>query len=184
MFDGHGGRDVALYVSEHFPNILLNALKINPPQEAFKKAYQEMDDKVASQVKEKSGSTAVTILIRKEGDQRVIHSANCGDARAVLWHGLLAHFANIVSRGGTAVRLSKDHKASDEEEVTRIQNAQGVIMQNKVAGALAVARAFGDHELKKWVISEPYLYSTPVQDDDTHIIIACDGVNISVVFFD
>jgi serine/threonine protein phosphatase PrpC len=43
-------------------------------------------------------------------------------------------------------------------------------------GQLAVARAFGDHELKEWVVSTPYLSENELKEEDSHIIIACDGV--------
>jgi protein phosphatase PTC1 len=45
-------------------------------------------------------------------------------------------------------------------------------------GALAVTRAFGDRELKKWVIAKPHIYITELEETDTHVIIACDGVSV------
>jgi len=51
-----------------------------------------------------------------------------------------------------------------------------MILQDKVGGTLAVSRAFGDHELKQWVKAEPYVKATPLLPEDTHLILACDGV--------
>lgn len=63
------------------------------------------------------------------------------------------------------------------EEIERIKQAGGVVIKNRVAGCLAVSRAFGDIGLKTMgVIVEPYQVSMQLQPGDTHLIIACDGV--------
>lgn len=51
--------------------------------------------------------------------QRVLYTANVGDARIVL------------CRNGKALRLSYDHKGSDENEGKRIANAGGLILNNR-----------------------------------------------------
>jgi len=47
---------------------------------------------------------------------------------------------------------------------------------NKVGGALAVTRAFGDSELSIWVQAEPYIRETILKPTDTHLVLACDGL--------
>ena len=62
---------------------------------------------------------------------------DCADSRAVL------------CRGGKAVRLTIDHKASLPEEAKRIREAGGFIGRNKrVNGVLAISRALGDHMVR------------------------------------
>ena len=97
--------------------------------------------------------------------QRVLYTANVGDARIVL------------CRAGKALRLSYDHKGSDENEGRRVANAGGLILNNRVNGVLAVTRALGDAYMKDLVTGHPYTTETVIQPDvDEFIILACDGV--------
>lgn len=98
--------------------------------------------------------------------QRVLYTANVGDARIIL------------CRSGKALRLSYDHKGSDENEGKRITNAGGLILNNRVNGVLAVTRALGDSYMKDLVTGHPYTTETVIQPDmDEFVIIACDGVS-------
>ncbi|OAA64168.1 protein phosphatase 2C [Niveomyces insectorum RCEF 264] len=97
--------------------------------------------------------------------QRVLYTANVGDARIIL------------CRSGKALRLSYDHKGSDENEGRRIANAGGLILNNRVNGVLAVTRALGDTYIKDLVTGHPYTTETVIQPDiDEFMIIACDGL--------
>ncbi|KAL7626659.1 mgpp2cl-1, protein phosphatase 2C-like protein 1 [Parahypoxylon ruwenzoriense] len=97
--------------------------------------------------------------------QRVLYTANVGDARIVL------------CRAGKALRLSYDHKGSDENEGKRIANAGGLILNNRVNGVLAVTRALGDTYMKDLVTGHPYTTETVIQPEaDEFFIIACDGL--------
>ncbi|EHL00548.1 putative protein phosphatase 2C like protein [Glarea lozoyensis 74030] len=97
--------------------------------------------------------------------QRVLYTANVGDARIVL------------CRNGKALRLSYDHKGNDENEGKRISNAGGLILNNRVNGVLAVTRALGDAYMKDLVTGHPYTTETVIQPDiDEFIILACDGL--------
>ena len=105
------------------------------------------------------------VLLRLEAaGRRAVHVANCGDVRAVL------------CRGNQAVRLSVDHKADDEGERQRVERAGGHVVGRRVQGVLAVSRAIGDHALRPWVINEPYVQSLTLQDRDSHLVLACDGL--------
>ena len=98
--------------------------------------------------------------------QRVLYTANVGDARIIL------------CRNGKALRLSYDHKGSDENEGKRISNAGGLILNNRVNGVLAVTRALGDTYMKDLVTGHPYTTETVIQADiDEFLILACDGVS-------
>lgn len=101
--------------------------------------------------------------------QRVLYTANVGDARIVL------------CRNGRALRLSYDHKGSDETEGRRVAGAGGLILNNRVNGVLAVTRALGDTYMKDLVTGHPYTTETVIQpEQDEFLILACDGVSLDV----
>jgi protein phosphatase PTC1 len=111
-------------------------------------------------------SQAVHKIQETASRQRVLYTANVGDARIVL------------CRNGKALRLSYDHKGSDENEGRRVSNAGGLILNNRVNGVLAVTRALGDSYLKDLVTGHPYTTETVIQPDiDEFLILACDGVS-------
>lgn len=113
-------------------------------------------------------SQAVHKIQETASRQRVLYTANVGDARIVL------------CRNGKALRLSYDHKGSDENEGRRVANAGGLILNNRVNGVLAVTRALGDSYLKDLVTGHPYTTETVIQPDvDEFLILACDGVSES-----
>ncbi|KAK6402932.1 mgpp2cl-1, protein phosphatase 2C-like protein 1, partial [Oleoguttula sp. CCFEE 5521] len=116
---------------------------------------------------ESNQPTAATEAKLKEAAtrQRVLYTANVGDARIVL------------CRNGKALRLSYDHKGSDENEGKRIAGAGGLILNNRVNGVLAVTRALGDAYMKDLVTGHPYTTETVIQPDmDEFLILACDGL--------
>jgi len=104
--------------------------------------------------------------------------ANAGDSRAVL------------SRDGKAIALSEDHKPDGEIEKNRILNAGGTVEvmpggDFRVCGDLNLSRAFGDFRFKKMgklppaeqIIScAPDLSAQVLTEDDTFMILACDGI--------
>ena len=45
-------------------------------------------------------------------------------------------------------------------------------------GVLAVTRSLGDVNMKHYIIGSPYTTETVLGDDDSLLILACDGVSI------
>lgn len=167
IYDGHGGKTAAEYVRDHLHVNFEEALKAKPdnPQEAWTESYLTTDNGIGEANIQFAGTTCVSSLLRVESSgEKKLYTANCGDARAVL------------ARGGKGFRLSFDHKATDEEEIKRIQAAGGFVVMGRVNGMLAVARSLGDRAMKDYVSGEPYLSETTITEEDTHLILACDGV--------
>lgn len=132
------------------------------------------DDAAAEAAAQATGAQSVAAMADHEAKlrqaatrQRVLYTANVGDARIVL------------CRNGKALRLSYDHKGSDENEGKRIAGAGGLILNNRVNGVLAVTRALGDAYMKDLVTGHPYTTETVIQADiDEFLILACDGVSV------
>jgi len=138
---------------------------------AAKEAEKNEKKDEANEATPRSNSTAEAAAAAiqeaktKATRQRVLYTANVGDARIVL------------CRNGKALRLSYDHKGMDENEGKRITKAGGLILNNRVNGVLAVTRALGDSYLKDLVTGHPYTTETVIQpDQDEFLILACDGL--------
>jgi protein phosphatase PTC1 len=80
------------------------------------------------------------------------------------------------SSNGKGIRLTHDHKASDPEEQQRIIAAGGFVNNNRVLGQVEVSRSIGDQLMKDYIVSTPFSSSRQVDDADTHVVLACDGV--------
>jgi protein phosphatase PTC1 len=169
VYDGHGGNEASEEAAKQLHEVLEEEIRARGSKptpsmkECFEAAYEKMDEKLKTIATDR-GTTAVTCMIRKEGLSVKIYVANAGDARAVL------------NRNGRAVRVSHDHKPSDEAEKKRISDSGGFITNDRVNAMLGVSRALGDHLLKKWVISTPYYIESDIGEGDSTLILACDGV--------
>ncbi|KAI9802753.1 MAG: hypothetical protein M1825_002775 [Sarcosagium campestre] len=142
-----------------------SAAKSNAPESTPSSKSANSTDQTSSSEAAGGGETEQARLQDSAARQRVLYTANVGDARVVL------------CRGGKALRLSYDHKGSDELEGKRVTNAGGLIINNRVNGVLAVTRALGDSYMKDLVTGHPYTTETIVQpESDEFIILACDGV--------
>ncbi|GMH82856.1 hypothetical protein TrVE_jg2144 [Triparma verrucosa] len=180
VYDGHGGRGLVDFMETRLEQNIATEIRspIQPPSEntpppqspnplsptlsAIERAYLLTDIQSRQAGIMASGATAVSCLV-DQGEKK-IYAANCGDARAVL------------CRKGSTLRLTHDHKADDPTEISRIESAGGFVLRNRVLGILAVARSFGDHGMKEFVISRPYLSETNLKDDDEFVVVACDGL--------
>ncbi|KAL4868079.1 hypothetical protein BDV12DRAFT_108035 [Aspergillus spectabilis] len=149
------------------PHSVTGSSAIGPAAAAAAKgeAESEAGDTPTQEAAATPVATIPPKLREKAIRQRVLYTANVGDARVVL------------CRNGKALRLSYDHKGSDENEGRRIANAGGLIINSRVNGVLAVTRALGDTYIKDLVTGHPYTTETVIQPDlDEFIILACDGL--------
>jgi hypothetical protein len=110
------------------------------------------------------GSTGVMVLLRG----KTLITANVGDSRAIL----------ISNR--KAIPLSEDHKPTLASEQKRIASFGGTITYNtgiaRVAGVLAVSRAFGNYGIRNLIRADPDIIQRDLTSDDHFIVIASDGL--------
>lgn len=170
LYDGHGGRATVDFVVKVLHMNLEHKMKTHPHKSyaaLHTESYLATDGQLRRQNILRSGSTSVTCVVKRGQAGNWLYTANVGDSRAVL------------IRGTKAQRLTLDHKASLPEEAKRITEAGGWIGRNKrVNGVLAISRALGDHMLKEndVVSASPFTSETKLNEDDTHLLLACDGV--------
>ena len=194
VFDGHGGKEVAEFVTRHFCIELLNSrsYKEGNYEQALKETFLRMDELLRTQegLKEViriakdlsdnypvqadpsmmvAGCTAVVALI--VGNK--IWVANAGDSRCVL------------CRDGRALELSIDHKPELPGERDRIIRAGGIVEDGRVMGNLNLSRSIGDLEYKKnnsipakdqMISAYPEVKTDELGPNDRFLVLACDGV--------
>lgn len=168
IYDGHGGARCSSLLALLLPLYLLRQREFESDiASAAKRACLEINDEILKReaVNQcEGGSTAITLLVRKG----IAYFCNTGDCRAI-----------IVSRKGVTA-LTTDHKATNEQEKQRIEEAGGIVLYvhgvPRVNGRLAVSRAFGDSELKEVVIPTPDITTHELTADDDFIVLASDGL--------
>jgi serine/threonine protein phosphatase PrpC/pSer/pThr/pTyr-binding forkhead associated (FHA) protein len=170
VFDGHGGSNASLYLSQSLhaavAESLLSAspslLKIFESETSDSRSIdlssnaeklKVMDSIVKDVLKTTYLKVDADFIAKSSSPQHGstattalilgnrIYCANVGDSRTIL------------CRNFQPIALSTDHKPSREDEAKRIRDAGGFVINNRVMGELAVSRAFGDVEFKKGIQS-------------------------------
>ncbi|KAF4659956.1 hypothetical protein FOZ61_004345 [Perkinsus olseni] len=128
--------------------------------EALVNAYTQTDEAFRNELQSlEGGCTAVTCLVQYEfGGDRTLYCAHVGkgilsSSWAVTGSG---DSRAVLCRGRRALRLTSDsdHKATDPVEVARITQKGGIVVNDRVNGMLAIARALGDFQLKRTISAE------------------------------
>ncbi|KAK7347154.1 hypothetical protein VNO80_21681 [Phaseolus coccineus] len=174
VFDGHGGKSAAQFVRDHLPRVIVEDADF--PLELEKvvtRSFLETDAEFARtcsiESSLSSGTTALTAIIFG----RSLLVANAGDCRAVL------------SRGGRAIEMSKDHRPLCMKERKRIESVGGFIDDGYLNGQLGVTRALGDWHLEGMkemngkdgpLSAEPELKLLTLTKEDEFFIIGSDGI--------
>ncbi|KAJ1379317.1 hypothetical protein SESBI_46991 [Sesbania bispinosa] len=170
VYDGHGGAQVALACRERLHRLVAEEVERCVDEvewdweEMMEGCFRKMDSEVADNAAVRTvGSTAVVAVVAA----KEVVVANCGDSRAVM------------GRGGKAVDLSSDHKPDRPDELMRIEEAGGRVINwngQRVLGVLATSRSIGDQYLRPYVISKPEVTVTKRTSKDEFLILASDGL--------
>ncbi|XWS37998.1 hypothetical protein CRYUN_Cryun19dG0092900 [Craigia yunnanensis] len=208
VFDGHGGVSSAKFLRDELykecvtalqGGILLKGGDFNAIKKALVEAFENADKKLLNWLEtigegdDESGSTATVMLIGNE----VLFISHVGDSCVVL------------SRAGTVEVLTESHRPygsnkASLQEIRRIREAGGWIVNGRICGDIAVSRAFGDTRFKtkknemlkkgveerRWsekfisrvvfngdlVIASPDTFKVALGSDAEFVLLASDGL--------
>ncbi|GJN29488.1 hypothetical protein PR202_gb17714 [Eleusine coracana subsp. coracana] len=175
VFDGHGGKDAAHFVRDNLPRVIVEDSDFPLQLErVVRRSFIQTDSQFAETCSHhralSSGTTALTVMIFG----RSLLVANAGDCRAVL------------SRCGSAIEMSIDHRPCSLSEKLRIESLGGYVDDGYLNGLLGVTRALGDWHLEGLkedggrtggpLSAEPELKMITLTKDDEFLIIGSDGI--------
>ena len=185
IFDGHGGDEMSTYLQMNLAQIYKQNLLLNKGDIAssLKNAFVDADDEMKNQLNvEGLGSTGTLVHIKWESENNlVVYSANVGDSRVCL-----------ISPEHI-IKLSYDHRTTDEKEKKRILESGLEIIDDRINGTLMLTRIFGNYEYKnydeneeeensntdnKGLICEPFIskINIDLSFENQYLIIASDGI--------
>jgi serine/threonine protein phosphatase PrpC len=193
VFDGHGGKEVAIFVERHFCSELEKSsnYQAGRVEQSLRDTFLQMDrllvtkdgqrelTRIQKDLPETSNSTLVTdsfagctaIVALIRGKQ--LYVANAGDSRCVL------------AEEGKAVEMSHDHKPDLQGERTRILRAGGHVEDGRVMGNINLSRSIGDMEYKRnpalppeeqMITAFPDVITKTLSGKSNYLILACDGI--------
>ena len=159
VFDGHGGAAVARLAKERLAPLFRMSIP-SGAEAAFRGVYRAIHTESAGMP---GGAVAATFWI----DGPRVTAANAGDA----------HVVSVA--GDRGVRLTEDHRITNEVELKRVVDAGATIWGPYVClpdgRGIMPTRSLGDHEFTKvGVLSEPAISTHPLEPG--FLIAACDGL--------
>jgi serine/threonine protein phosphatase PrpC len=197
VFDGHGGKEVALFASKHFSQELLKNERYQQGdiETALKETFLQIDILLRST----EGATEIFRLQRDLPDSAEVNPRDVTDAAAnvgctavvALIQGNTIYVANagdsrcVLGHSGKAVDMSMDHKPDLPEENARIRAAGGCVIDGRVNGNINLSRSLGDLEYKnvpsipverQAVTSMPDVKRLELTSEDHFIALCCDGI--------
>ena len=185
IFDGHGGDEISTYLQNNLAQIYKQNLLLNKGNIilSLKNAFRDADDEMRNQLNiDGLGSTGTLVHIKWESENDlVVYSANVGDSRV-----------SLISPEHI-IRLSYDHRTTDEKERKRILESGLEIIDERINGTLMLTRIFGNYEYKnineneedendadnnKGLICEPFIskINIDLNIENQFLILASDGI--------
>jgi len=184
VFDGHAGHEVSAFCAQRLSQNLEACIRQTRcrsgsqrpcGQSILRRALAVMDADLRAQLPDESARTGSTALVAMYHAGRM-HVAHCGDSRAVL--------CTLIADRLSAAQVTRDHKPNLPDELARIEASGGTVCmlgphpgQPYVNGCLAMSRALGDHDLRRYgVTSEPEVTTFERTPATRFLILASDGV--------
>mmetsp|Transcript_15834 Transcript_15834/g.38202 ORF Transcript_15834/g.38202 Transcript_15834/m.38202 type:complete len:302 (+) Transcript_15834:317-1222(+) len=180
VFDGHAGKRCSQYMVDNFPQHLADRARPGLQEVEAKQlltgAFRHTDNAFCTQAVSqgwKDGSTGCVAIVAGMD----LFVANVGDSSA---HVFRCVEPGEIFKSGSNVAMSSPHKASDPVEIARIKAAGGEVPNvegtYRVGGCIAMSRALGNAQLKKWLIPEADVKSRKLIPGDDFLVIGSDGM--------
>lgn len=194
VFDGHRGKEVALYVEKHFVDLLLanESFKKGDYKHALKDTFMHIDElikrpKHKKELLELKKENEHPELLAEEEDETNAGCTACVAliAKGELYVGNAGDSRCVVCCDGKAIAMNYDHKLEIREEQERIIIAGGFIKKGRVNGRLNLTRALGDVQFKENPDLEPHeqiisgvpdVTQRKLTEADEFIVVGCDGI--------
>ena len=167
IFDGHGGDECSRQAAAIFERELFGGELVRQRMydEWLRDVFLRTDALLRSGdvgAFDTCGSTAVCAAL----DGRFLVVGNVGDSEC------------MVVSDNAYTTLTRNHRARDPDERTRILKAGGCVYNGRVYGTLAVSRSLGDKNVKgkSVVIAEPHVAVYEMTKRDRALVLCCDGV--------
>lgn len=186
VFDGHNGSVSSNFCSNQIVKIFTDPIISNEPENTggfFKKKFRSKSEETEklpnnkfseefctyvctslqnslNEMAHKDGSTVAMALVK---DKEVIIS-HLGDTRAL-----------VVKQSGEVKFVTLDHKPQNQDEIRRILDCGGKIINGRLDGIIAMSRSVGDFDVVG-LGRQPANTKITIEDDDRWLILACDGL--------
>ena len=205
VFDGHGGKEISKFVSNHFlEELVANKNLASDMSLALKETFIKMDEIMQQskeederQSKNEPPNSQMQLLAQlmpakdPEANDIFMRTGCTACVMGIDETNKKIYFANagdsrvVYCRNGKAEEGSQDHKPEMESEKNRIYKADGWISEGRVKGNLNLTRGFGDLEYKQnkglkpeeqMITANPDIKIIDYNNDIDFAIIGCDGI--------
>lgn len=178
VFDGHGGREVAVYAQMHYEKILgkeYEKLGSKDEKEWLRLSFLNVDDElkkpegqdiVGNLRREKPPKKpAILNILGEDKDKKdpseqsnedmMLDSIGCTSnvvyidkSKKKIFVANAGDSRCVLGKGGKAVEMSIDHKPENQTEIDRITKSGSTITEGRVDGNLNLTRSLGDLKYK------------------------------------
>lgn len=173
VFDGHVNDHCSMYLEQEWARVM-DEIKLPITDEKLKEISLEVDKKYLDN-NPQGGSTGTFFIAEHQSAENVVtlQVGNVGDSRV------------LVCRNGVCEAMTEDHKPTNPGERRRILSCGGTVENARVNGSLALSRAFGDADYKRFdgdqlnqqVIALPDVTRVSLElNKGNYAVLACDGV--------
>jgi len=176
VFDGHGGKEVAVYIKKHFTEEFLKQknFKLGNYKQTLIDNFLKMDEVMQQtdgriELKNEAKKAKEEDKKTESGNEKNFHNIfdpkaqeDCDIAMVTgctacvcFIDGNKIYCANagdsraVLCKKGAAIPLSVDHKPDLDTEKNRIYKAEGWVSDGRVKGNLNLSRSLGDMEYKQ-----------------------------------